>query len=118
MVAKVSTDEKKNAESMQRVFEALSSTPRRRILAYLAHASLTAGEIAERFEMSKPSISQHLSILERADLISKEKKGQFVHYTLVEDNITSTLYGFAQTVCPFSRSLKKESKNLKKTSNT
>ena len=39
---------------MQNLFEALASTPRRKILAYLAEADLTAGDVAARFEMSKP----------------------------------------------------------------
>jgi DNA-binding transcriptional ArsR family regulator len=43
---------------------------------------LTAGEIADYFNISKPSISHHLDILKRADLISSEKKGQFVIYSL------------------------------------
>ena len=53
---------------MDKVFSALASTPRRRILAYLSATSLTAGEIADRFEMSKPSLSKHLSVLENAGL--------------------------------------------------
>ena len=64
---------------MQRVFEALSSTVRRKILAYLAHAELTAGEIAARFSISKPAVSQHLAILENAGLVTSEKRGQYVH---------------------------------------
>ena len=98
--------------AIQRVFEALSSAPRRRILAYLAHSSLTAGEIAARFDMSKPSISQHLSILETAGLIAKERQGQFIHYSLVQNNLVNTLNGFVQDVCPVSRPLKRESKVL------
>ncbi|TPL95848.1 winged helix-turn-helix transcriptional regulator [Mesorhizobium sp. B2-3-12] len=98
--------------AIQRVFEALSSAPRRRILAYLAHSSLTAGEIAARFDMSKPSISQHLNILETAGLIARERQGQFIHYSLVENNLVNTLNGFVQDVCPVSRPLKRESKEL------
>jgi ArsR family transcriptional regulator len=94
---------------MQKVFEALASIPRRKILAYLAHAELSAGEIASRFEMSKPAVSQHLSVLENAGLISSEKRGQFVYYRLVPDNLTNTLHGFVQEVCPVSRPLKAES---------
>lgn len=101
-----------SSRSVQRVFEALSSAPRRRILAYLAHTSLTAGEIAARFDMSKPSISQHLGVLEAAGLIAKEKRGQFVHYSLVENNLVNTLYGFVQDVCPVGRPIKRESKAL------
>ena len=95
--------------AMQRVFNALSSQPRRKILAYLSASSLTAGEISDRFKMSKPAVSQHLSVLENAGLIRKEKIGQFVHYTLVTNNLVNTLNGFVQEVCPVSRPLKKES---------
>ena len=94
---------------MQRVFEALSSSVRRQILAYLAHTELTAGEIASRFSMSKPSISQHLSILEAAGLVASEKRGQFVHYRQVQENLVNTLNGFVQEVCPVRRPLKRES---------
>lgn len=94
---------------MQRVFEALSSTVRRKILAYLAHADLTAGEIAGRFEMSKSAVSQHLSVLENAGLVESEKKGQFVHYRLVPDSLANTLTSYMQQVCPVSKPLKKES---------
>lgn len=95
---------------MQRVFEALASTTRRKILAYLSDSELTAGEIADRFDISKPAVSQHLSVLENAGLVSREKRGQFVHYRLVEDNLANTLNGYLQQVCPVSRPLKRESK--------
>ena len=101
--------------SFQRVFEALASAPRRRILAYLAHTSLTAGEIAARFDMSKPSISQHLGILENAGLIAKRRQGQFIHYSLVPNNLANTLNGFVQDVCPVARPIKKESKEISET---
>ena len=97
------------ARSIQQVFNALSSPPRRKILAYLSASSLTAGEIADRFAMSKPSVSQHLGVLENAGLIVKEKRGQFVHYALAPANLVNTLNGFVQEVCPVSRPLKKES---------
>lgn len=106
--------ETQDSPQMQRVFEAFASAPRRKILAYLSSASLTAGEIAERFDMSKPSISQHLNILENAGLVAREKRGQFVHYSIVSDNIANTLNGFVQEVCPVSRPLKKESAKLQK----
>jgi DNA-binding transcriptional ArsR family regulator len=97
---------------MQKVFEALASTPRRKILAYLAHAELNAGEIASRFEMSKPSVSQHLSVLENAGLVTSEKRGQFVYYRLVPDNLANTLNGYVQEVCPVSKPLKAESADI------
>ena len=99
---------------MQKVFEALASTTRRKILAYLAHTDLTAGEIAARFEISKPAVSQHLSILESAGLVKSEKKGQFVHYSLVRDSLVNTLNDYVQEVCPVSKPLKKESARLAK----
>lgn len=98
---------------MQSIFEALSSAARRKILAYLAEAELTSGEIASRFEMSKPAISKHLSILESAGLVRSEKRGQFVIYSLCQDNLANTLNGFVQEVCPVSRPLKRESRRLK-----
>lgn len=97
---------------MQRVFEALSSPVRRKILAYLAHAELTAGEIAARFEISKPAVSQHLTILENAGLVTSEKRGQFVHYSLAPDQLANTLNAYVQEVCPVSRPLKAESAAL------
>lgn len=98
---------------MDAVFEAIASTPRRKILAYLAEAELTAGEIAARFDMTKPSISKHLSILENAGLIRGTREGQFIRYALVRENIVNTLNGFVQEVCPVSRPLKRESKALR-----
>lgn len=97
---------------MEKVFEALSSTARRKMLAYLAHADLTAGEIASRFEMSKSAVSQHLSVLENAGLVTSEKKGQYVHYRLVPDHLANSLNGYLQVVCPLSRPLKRESAKL------
>jgi DNA-binding transcriptional ArsR family regulator len=97
---------------MQRIFEALSSTVRRKILAYLAHADLTAGQIAERFDISKSAVSQHLGVLENAGLVASEKKGQYVHYRLVPDSLANTLNAYLQQVCPVSGPLKKESAAL------
>ena len=91
------------------VFNALASTARHKILAYLSATDMTAGEIAERFSMSKPAISKHLSILEGAGLVRSEKIGQFVHYSIAREAIANTLNGFVQEVCPVSRPLKRES---------
>ena len=99
---------------MQKVFEALASTPRRKILAYLAHAELSAGDIASRFEMSKAAVSQHLAVLENAGLIASEKRGQYVYYRLVPDNLANTLNAYVQEVCPVSRPLKAESARIAK----
>jgi len=64
------------------IFEALASRPRREILAYLSAQELTAGEIGQRFAMSAPAISRHLSVLAAAGLVISERRGQFVFYRL------------------------------------
>lgn len=97
---------------MDKIFEALASTPRRKILAYLSETELSAGEIAERFDMTKPSLSKHLKILESAGLVVSDKRGQYVFYRLQGENLANTLAGFMQAVCPVSKGLKKESKAL------
>jgi len=98
---------------MQKVFEALASAPRRKILAFLSEAELNAGEIAARFEMSKAAVSQHLGVLENAGLIASEKRGQFVYYRLVPESLANTLNSYVQEICPVSRPLKKESAALR-----
>jgi ArsR family transcriptional regulator, arsenate/arsenite/antimonite-responsive transcriptional repressor len=97
---------------MQKEFQALSSAPRRKILAYLAHTELSAGDIAERFAMTKSAVSQHLSVLENAGMVTSEKRGQFVFYKLVPDAVANVLNGYLQEVCPVSRPLKRESQEL------
>jgi ArsR family transcriptional regulator, arsenate/arsenite/antimonite-responsive transcriptional repressor len=99
---------------MDKIFEALASAARRQILAYLSKTSMTAGEIADRFEMSKPALSKHLKILENAGLVKSEKKGQYIHYSLVEDNLVTTLHNFIVTLCPVGGPLKKESAAIAK----
>jgi DNA-binding transcriptional ArsR family regulator len=99
---------------MSNVFQALSSPTRRKILAFLSEASLTAGEIAAKFEMSKPALSKHLSILSNAGLISSEKKGQFVHYCLVKENLFASMNDFLVEFCPEGKPLKVESQAIAK----
>lgn len=67
---------------MNSIFKALNDETRREILDLLKVKDLSAGEISDYFTISKPSISHHLDILKQADLISFEKKGQFVIYSL------------------------------------
>lgn len=67
---------------MNSLFKALNDETRRQIIELLKNKDMNAGEIAEHFNISKPSISHHLDILKRADLISREKKGQFIEYSL------------------------------------
>lgn len=67
---------------MNNVFKALNDPIRREILKMLRERDMTAGEIAEKFNITAPSISHHLDKLKQADLVSTIKKGQFVHYSL------------------------------------
>lgn len=97
---------------MDKIFEALASQPRRKILALLSEAELSAGAIADRFDMTKPAISRHLKVLENAGLVVSVRRGQFIHYAMVQENLVNTLHGFVQEVCPVSRPLKKESQSL------
>jgi len=96
------------------IFEALSSHVRRRILAYLSQTDLNAGDIAKHFNISKPTVSRHLSVLENAELISSHRKGQFIYYHLNRDHLVSNIYDFLADFCPCSRRYKKESKALAK----
>lgn len=67
---------------MNEVFKALNDPARREILKMLRKKDLTAGEIATRFDMTAPSISHHLDKLRRAGLVTTEKQGQYVVYSL------------------------------------
>ncbi len=67
---------------MNALFKALNDETRRKIVELLKERDMNAGEIADEFNISKPSISHHLDILKRADLITSEKRGQFIEYSL------------------------------------
>lgn len=64
------------------VWKALADPTRRKILSLLNDKDMNAGEIANEFNMTKPSISNHLNILKQADLVDAEKVGQNVNYSL------------------------------------
>ena len=78
-----------------RVFDALASAPRRRILAWLALEALTTSELAARAALSAPAVSRHLSVLENAGLVASRRHGQRVLYSLVRDTLMEALSGFA-----------------------
>jgi DNA-binding transcriptional ArsR family regulator len=86
--------------NLDRIFEALASAPRRRILAWLSQAELTTTELAERSAMSAPAMSRHLSVLENAGLVASRRQGQRVLYSLVRDTLMDALSGFASDVAP------------------
>jgi ArsR family transcriptional regulator len=70
-------------------FKALADPTRREILSLLRRGEMTAGELAEHFELSKPSLSHHFAVLKQADLIRARREGQQIYYglntTVVED---------------------------------
>lgn len=63
-------------------FKALADPTRRRILELLRDGDLTAGEIADHFDMTKPSLSHHLGTLKAAGLVEAERDGQNIVYSL------------------------------------
>lgn len=67
---------------MNILFKALADKTRREILGLLKEGDKTAGEIADHFDISKPSITHHLNLLKNAGLVSDEKQGQYVIYSL------------------------------------
>lgn len=64
------------------VYKAIANNERRKILRLLRWKSLTASEIAEQFEVSNPSISRHLDILKKAELVTCRRQGKYVIYSL------------------------------------
>ena len=63
-------------------FKALADPTRRRILELLREGNCTAGELAEHFDISKPSLSHHLATLKNAGLVTDERHGQNIVYSL------------------------------------
>lgn len=81
---------------MNKIFKALSDPTRRQVLALLRAGPLSAGELADHFEVSKPTMSAHFSILREADLIASSKQGKSVVYCLQLSVLEEALLGFAQ----------------------
>ena len=80
------------------MFYALASVPRRQILAFLSQTALSTSDLAERFRMTRPAVSRHLSVLQRAGLIAGERQGQRVLYRLRRDALLGALGRFASEV--------------------
>ncbi len=80
------------------LFKALSDPTRREILGMLRQGDLTAGEIAEHFNISKPSLSHHLNVLKQADLVLDERKGQYINYSLNTSVFQDVLAWFVNIV--------------------
>jgi ArsR family transcriptional regulator, arsenate/arsenite/antimonite-responsive transcriptional repressor len=70
------------AQTIDRVFKALADPTRRRILRLLNDGEMTAGGIAERFDLSAPSMSHHFNVLKGAGLVRARRSGQQIFYSL------------------------------------
>jgi DNA-binding transcriptional ArsR family regulator len=80
--------------SINAVFEALSHPVRRKILALLRNGPLSAGELAEHFDIAKPTLSVHFAKLKDADLVSVERRGTSLIYHLNMSILEEALSGF------------------------
>ena len=81
---------------MNKVFKALSDPTRRRVLQLLRKRPMTAGALAERFAVSKPTMSAHFAVLREADLIEAEKTGTTITYRLKMSVLEDALLSFTQ----------------------
>ena len=79
---------------MQETFKALSDPTRREILELLKEKRLTAGDIASHFQMTNATVSHHLAVLRKADLISDDRDGKFIYYEL-NMSVFSEVLGWA-----------------------
>jgi ArsR family transcriptional regulator, repressor of sdpIR and other operons len=83
---------------VSRVYQALADPTRRHILELLRDQDMTAGELAENFDLAKPTLSKHFAVLREADLIHGEKNGTSIIYSLnvsvLEDALISLMSNF------------------------
>ena len=83
---------------MSGVFRALADPTRRRVLALLREKPMSAGELADQFDVSKPTMSAHFNVLREAALIDATKHGKTIIYRLKMSVLEEALMGLAQTV--------------------
>ncbi len=81
---------------MSTIFKALSDPTRRQVLQHLQQGPLGAGELADLFDVSKPTMSAHFAVLVAADLIEPDKQGRTITYRLKLSVLEDALLGFAQ----------------------
>lgn len=82
---------------MSHVFKALSDPTRRRVLHLLRQGPMSAGDLADQFDVSKPTMSAHFAVLKEADLVHAEKVGKTVIYHLKLSVLEDALLGFVQS---------------------
>lgn len=83
-----------DTRKMSKTFKALSDETRRKILELLEHNQSAVGGIVDRFDLSQPTISRHLSILREANLVIDERRGQSVIYRLNHEELASAMRHF------------------------
>jgi len=81
---------------MTSIFKALADPTRRQVLQMLRAGPLSAGTLADAFDVSKPTMSAHFAVLLAADLIEAEKSGRVIMYRLKMSVLEEALMGFAQ----------------------
>jgi ArsR family transcriptional regulator, arsenate/arsenite/antimonite-responsive transcriptional repressor len=83
---------------MSEVYRALADPTRRRILQLLREKEMTAGELAEHFDLAKPTLSGHFAVLREAKLVAPEKSGTTITYRLnvsvLEEALLALMNGF------------------------
>jgi DNA-binding transcriptional ArsR family regulator len=82
---------------VSQVFKALSDPTRRRVLQLLRRGPMSAGELSDCFEVSKPTMSAHFNVLREADLVHVEKIGKSVVYHLKLSVLEDALLGFVHS---------------------
>src|SRR5471030_1355097 len=81
---------------MSEIFKALADPTRRKVLQLLQQGPIGAGELAEQFDVSKPTMSAHFAVLIAADLIDADKQGRTITYRLKMSVLEEALLGFAE----------------------
>lgn len=82
---------------MSQVFRALSDPTRRQVLQLLRKGPMSAGELSDHFDVSKPTMSAHFAVLKEADLIHAEKAGKSIIYHLKLSVLEEALLGFVNS---------------------
>jgi len=82
---------------MTSVFKALADPTRRRVLQLLRKGPMSAGDLAEHFDVTKPTMSAHFTVLTSADLIEAEKHGRSITYRLKMSVLEEALLEFSKT---------------------
>lgn len=82
---------------MSNVFKALADPTRRRVLELLRDRPMSAGELSAEFDVSKPTMSAHFTVLKECNLVTARKEGKQVIYRIKLSVLEDALLGFAQT---------------------